>query len=207
MVTTGDEAALDEIAAVVNSRPLGMAYDEDGERGVLTPAGLAFGAGAAHGCGYVSPRTRNLRDFFYDKYFSIYRRVHHLPKANKKGKLIVGQPALYQSKGAFRVCHVIDCQPPYIRIRVDGTTKLVGSAALAPLRLILPDDCATSPYDVTRVGARIGVGYETEQGLQEFLGTVVAELTESHQLEVQWDPRGGQLWLNEAVDWGACRIL
>lgn len=34
MVTVGDETVLGEIAAVVNSRPHGMAYDGNGERGI-----------------------------------------------------------------------------------------------------------------------------------------------------------------------------
>ena len=212
MVATGDEASLDEVAAIVNSRPLGMISDSLGERGILTPAGLAFGAGS-HGCGTVNARTKGLRDYFYEKYFAIYRRVHQINRQGLKGqKLIVGQPALLQCKlqpGGYKICHVVDTEPPYIRIRVDGVTKLVGSAALAPLSLIFPDDDPQSPYDVQRCGARVGVTFDTDSsaGPTEFFGTVVAEIRSWDKVEIKWDPRDGMIWLNEVVDWGACRVL
>jgi hypothetical protein len=208
LVAAGDESALDEVAAVVNSRPLCMVMDNEGERGILTPAGLAFGAGANHSCGTVNSRTKDLRDYFYEQYFAIYRRVHHMNrKGRRAGKLVVGQPALYFQQDNYKICHVIDSEPPYVRIRVDGTTKLVGSGALAPLSLNFTDDDETSPFDVQRCGARVGVCFETVTGLKEFYGTVVDEVKYWGKVEVRWDPVEGQIWLNEVVDWGACRIL
>jgi hypothetical protein len=96
-----------------------------------------------------------------------------------------------------------------IRLEGSTSTKLVGSHDLAPLALVLPpdDESPSGDTDVSRVGARVAVDYQTRDGLQEFRGTVVSELPHWDKVEASWDGSGGAHWANEAVDWGACRIL
>ena len=48
---------------------------------------------------------------------------------------------------------------------------------------------------------------DSSAGPTEFFGTVVAEIRSWDKVEIKWDPRDGMIWLNEVVDWGACRVL
>ena len=193
------QEALDSIACVINSRPLGL-YRRDGVEELLTPAKLAFG-----GSPIYSAKLFEFRKYFYDCYFNAFRRVFNASGPVRE-KLLVGAPALYRPNPdhAFELCHVVDLAPPYIRISLPGKqgTKLVGGASLAPLKLPLLQP-QLHPYDVTRIGARVAVSYF--EG--EYFGTIAAEAGATDRLEVAWDTQGSNHWANELVDWGACRIV
>ncbi len=193
------QEALDSIACVINSRPLGL-YRRDGIEELLTPAKLAFG-----GSPIYSTKLFEFRKYFYDCYFNAFRRVFNASGPVRE-KLLVGAPALYRPNPdhAFELCHVVDLAPPYIRVSLPGKqgTKLVGGASLAPLKLPLLQ-AQLQPYDVTRIGARVAVSYF--EG--EYFGTIATEAGATDRLEIAWDTHGSNHWANELVDWGACRIL
>ena len=69
------------------------------------------------------------------------------------------------------------------------------------------DSSPPSPYDVSRIGARVAssfVDVTHSNEPTEFLGDVVAEY--SDLVEVAWLPTAGRTWHNELVPWGACRV-
>lgn len=195
--------ALDQIASVVNSRPLGRFCEGDRE-GIITPATLAFGSSMK------SNELIELRSYFYQRIFSTFRRAFAPSRPGLR--LLVGQRALYfsdftsKSQPRFELCRIVDIRPPYYSIRLIGTDcsekeKIVGRGSLAPLHLpFLPPDPS---MNVTRVGARICIVYNFDGIDEEFTGLVVRD--EAGEIEVQWDdPRWTR---NELIDWGACRVL
>jgi len=195
--------ALDRVAAIVNSRPLGRFQDE-GCEAILTPSRLAFGTTMIGG---DLPR---LRQYFYKQVFASLRRVY----SSKAGaQYCVGQRALYLVEGGsksdarFELCRILDVRPPYfLIILIDSRKeKIVGKGSLCPLVLpLLTPDVAGPRLDVSRVGARISALYQHKGVEQEFTGIVIAELTDGF-VEVKWDD---ERWKRtEILDWRACRVL
>ena len=199
--------SLDEIANIINQRPIGAYTDSEGVESVLTPARLAWGGQA------VSNFLPNLRKFFYEQCFDKLRRVGQVNRSQRRGNVIVGQRALLFNKqvkkleSPFELCRVVDIQGRYILVRTtDGKEKQVGSAQLAPLELtIQPDLLEATPYDVSRVGARISSEYNDNGEIRQDSGTVVSE--QGDLVEVMWDPIGDRSWEPELVSWGACSVL
>ena len=193
--------ALDQIAAVVNSRPLGR-YSENGREGILTPAVIAFG---------TSMKTNELfelREYFYKCVFLELRRVRS--SANNGGpQFHVGQRALYfndnKSEPRFELCRVTDVRPPYFLIMLIGSEEpkrelVVGRGRLCPLELPFLDE--SKPMDVSRVGANISAMFEFDGEAQEFFGMVVSD--KNGEIKIRWkDPRWTR---SEFIDWRACRI-
>ena len=202
---TRTQDSLDEIASIVNQRPLGRHNDDE----ILTPAKLAWGGYA------TSTRLPELRKYFYEHCFNDLRRVGTVNRQQRRGSIMVGQFALLYSPASskltapFQLCKITDIQSSYMIVRTsDGISKKVGSNQLAPLDPRIPlDSSPPSPYDVSRIGARVAssfVDVTHSNEPTEFLGDVVAEY--SDLVEVAWLPTAGRTWHNELVPWGACRV-
>jgi hypothetical protein len=204
ILSNGDaQTALDEIACLINSRPVGY-YKDGQDEYVLTPGILAFGGSS------TSPRMRLMREFFYKQCFAQLRRVYQNSTLNqRRGRLIVGQRALLfreqctRLEFPFDLVRIVDIRGSYFVVRVisTGSDKVVGSNQLAPIALDLrEDDHLSSPFDVDRTGAAVICSYE---GV-DYSGTVVGDY--GNEVEIRWDPVGDKQWHNELVSWGACRI-
>ena len=105
----------------------------------------------------------------------------------------------------FKIGKIVDiCGARFTIKLTGGGMKIVGSQELAPLKVY--DSVPGGLFAVSRVGARIGISFDTESGSEEFTGVVVTD-DNSGTVEVQWDPKGSVTWKNELVTWGACRML
>ncbi len=197
--------ALDEIASVINQRPLGRYASPDGREAVLTPALLAWGGTA------LAYNLKELRAYFYELCFANLRRVYQKSSnGQRRGNIMIGQRALLMNpttklKFPFELCRVVDIQGAYFIVMMsDGKEKRVGSMQLAPLSLPILDEIEAG-YNVSRVGARIAAPFKDGKEEKMFNGTVVAE--HGDLVEIAWDRIDNASWRNELIAWGACSVL
>lgn len=211
-ILTEDKAqdTLDEIASIINQRPIGKYYPENDEAGdgniaILTPAILAWGAQ------FISTNKKllELRKFFYEKCFATLRRINRVNRHQRRGNIMVGETVLLyrpksKMKSPFEVCKVIDIKGAYIQVEGRGKILTVGNSQLARLP---PPPQSNSPFDVSRVGARIAASFvdSPSSAAINYFGTVVTDFGET--AEVCWDSIDGSHWSNEIIAWGACRIV
>jgi hypothetical protein len=130
-----DNDMLDEVSAIINSRPLyTAATPRDGEM-IITPSFLAFGV--AHGT--TGAALFAIRRYFYENYFLLLRRRHLPPRARRHaifiGQMVLGLDGSHKSKHEypFVVGRVAEINGGQVKITSGGQTRIFESSAVAPL--------------------------------------------------------------------------
>jgi hypothetical protein len=122
---------LEEVCGILNRRPLGLFPDGT----VITPAVLAWGANHTSG----AARLQEVRKYFYENIFAIYRR-RHLPKRQvRRSVIFVGQKVLYQYGPSDKMDYahglgtVVGIHGAVVHVRAQGKTLQVGTGEVIPL--------------------------------------------------------------------------
>jgi hypothetical protein len=206
------QALLDSVAYTLNQRPLHELYLETHEsnRVAITPALLVYGPGVLNGVfedaplPECPPALRNLYvnwRSFYDSYYwkklkSASARAMASQRRGPPPSFAVGEHILVYAPSAnklrlpFRVGKIMDIRGNQVIAQVHAKTITVGIHNIC--KLILRCDHLRTPYDVTRVGARLSVVVDDIR----YAGTVTDESPEGSLL-VRWDLQGSVGWPDE----------
>jgi hypothetical protein len=128
------EQDLEEIASIVNSRPLG--FEDNGS--IITPATLAFGPAASDKP--ISTRLHAVREAFYTRHFNELRRrfsTKHLRKELIRigCNVLIYRPTGYKGDDTFKTARVLAIESAKIKVRClrDNEILTVSRAQIVPL--------------------------------------------------------------------------
>ena len=192
---------LDLVCASLNTRPTGW-YARDGLQSTkvpITPHLLVWGS--SNLLLTTSPSVNHWREVFYSYYWGLLkqaseRAVRGGPR--QKHTFRINEPVLYYKASSklaipWRIAHVKDIQGNRLHLFADGKRFEQNSFNVCPLKPF----ATKHPYDVSRIGAR--VGYDLDNVHYE--GCVIDDLDD--ELLIRWDPRDKTTWPDEWLPWDA----